>query len=457
MGVIDPIAKDPTVSKAPPTGRKFPCANCGARLDFDPKVRGLKCPYCGFEEKIEKADHAEVHERDYLEYLSREEGKGKALPGRSTETRCTGCGAVVLLEDKVATDKCPFCATHLETAPEAAKAMIPPEAVLPFKEDLKGAREAFDRWLTGLWFAPNELKGLANLGQLSGVYVPYWTYDAMTYTFYDGERGDNYTVTIMVTERDSEGRERQVPQTVIQVRWTNVSGEVQHFFDDVLVCGSKSLRDDLVDKIGPWELPKLEPFEPAYLSGFKTERYAIGLKEGMQAAKKEMEQTIYQLICQDIGGDQQRVYQKQTRYSGMTFKHTLLPVWVAAYRYNNKAYQILVNGRSGKVAGDRPYSTWKIARLVILILLAILIVGVIALQLGKGKSTPRTNTDKRRADATELLAPEGRQLLAQGASPGNMSLQPQSGQPRRGESAYRPSGALPNGWGAIEPRAHALG
>ena len=133
---VAPIEKDPTVSKAPPTGRKFPCANCGARLDFDPKVRGLKCPYCGFEEKIEKGADTAVHELDYLEYLSREEGKGVALPGRSTETRCTGCGAIVLLEDKVATDKCPFCATHLETKPEAAKAMIPPEAVLPFTKDL---------------------------------------------------------------------------------------------------------------------------------------------------------------------------------------------------------------------------------------------------------------------------------------------------------------------------------
>src|SRR5262245_12022681 len=392
-----PIEKEPTVTKAPPTGRKFPCPSCGARLDFDPSARGLKCPYCGFQEKIEKGADAEVEEKDYLEYLSREEGKGKALPGRSTETRCTGCGAVVLLEDNVATDKCPFCATHLETQPEVAKAMIPPEAVLPFTKDLRSAREGFDRWLHGLWFAPTELKKLANLGQLSGVYVPYWTYDAMTYTFYDGERGDNYTVVIMVTQRDASGRTVQVPQTVVQVRWSSVSGEVQHFFDDVLVSGSKSLRADLLDTIGPWDTRKLEPFEPAYLSGFKTERYAVGLKEGMQVAKKEMEQTIYQLICQDIGGDHQRVHQKQTRYSGLTFKHTLVPVWVAAYRYREKAYQILVNGRTGRTAGDRPYSAWKITRLVLLILLAVALIAVIAMQFGKGQSAPRSNNPRRSA------------------------------------------------------------
>ena len=239
----------------------------------------------------------------------------------------------------------------------------------------------------------------------------------MTYTFYDGERGDNYTVTIMVTQRDSEGREVQVPQTVIQVRWTNVSGEVQHFFDDVLVCGSKSLREDLIAKIGPWDTKKMEPFEDAYLSGFKTERYAIGLKEGMQVAKKEMEQTIYNLICQDIGGDQQRVHDKQTKYSGMTFKHTLMPVWVAAYRYRDKPFHILVNGRTGKVSGDRPYSTMKIVRLIVIILLAIAVVAVVASQLGKGKSNPRPN-NPRRAAVSNVSALEWWRLLAQGASPG---------------------------------------
>jgi DNA-directed RNA polymerase subunit RPC12/RpoP len=401
-----PVEKNPTLTKAPPTGRKFPCPSCGARLDFDPSVRGLKCPYCGFEEKIEKGADAEVHERDYLDYLSREEGKGKALPGRSTETRCPGCGAVVLLEDNVATDKCPFCATHLETRPEVAKAMIPPEAVLPFTKNLHSAREAFDKWIQSLWFAPTELKDLANLGQLSGVYVPYWTYDAMTYTFYDGERGVNYTVTVMVTQRDANGREVQVPQTVVQVQWSPVSGEVQHFFDDVLVCGSKSIRADQIDRVGPWDTKKLEPFEPEYLSGFKTERYAVGLKEGMQVAKQEMEQTIFRLICQDIGGDQQRVHQKQTRYSGLTFKHVLVPVWVAAYRYRDKAYQILVNGRTGRTAGDRPYSAWKITRLILLILLIVALVAVIAMQFGKGHSTPpRTNNPRRAAaQSQEQLA-----------------------------------------------------
>ena len=67
--------------------------------------------------------------------------------------------------------------------------MIAPESVLPFQVDLRAARNAFTTWLGSLWFAPSELKKVANLGQLAGVYLPYWTYDTMTYTFYEGQRG----------------------------------------------------------------------------------------------------------------------------------------------------------------------------------------------------------------------------------------------------------------------------
>ena len=76
-------------------------------------------------------------------------------------------------------------------------------------------------------------------------------------------------------------------------------------------------------------------------------------------AKEMIDPTIYRLVCQDIGGDHQRVHNRNTRYSAITFKHCLLPVWVAAYRYHDKAFQVLVNGTTGKVVGKRPWSMMK--------------------------------------------------------------------------------------------------
>lgn len=378
----EPQQKEPTVTNAPPEGKKFPCPQCGARLDYDPRVRGLACPYCGHKEKIRKDSSAAVLERDYLKYLDNQETDASPIPGRETQTRCTGCGAMVLLEENVATERCPFCATHLENKPVSVVGMIAPECILPFKVDLRAAREAYSKWLHGLWFAPSQLTRAATLGQLQGVYVPYWTYDTMTYTFYEGERGDNYTDWVTRTVRDANGNTRTETVPVTRVAWSSVSGEVQHFFDDVLVCASKSVPQDLIDDVEPWEIAKLDGFLPEYLSGFRTERYAIGLKEGFQMAKSLIEPTIDRLVRQDIGGDHQRVHEQKTKHSAITFKHLLLPIWIAVYRYQDRTFQILVNGRSGKVVGKRPWSAWKIARLVVLIALA---AGIVALVVSRMK------------------------------------------------------------------------
>ena len=115
------------------------------------------------------------------------------------------------------------------------------------------------------------------------------------------------------------------------------------------------------------------------------ERYAVDLKQGLKIAKQMMEPTIHNLIRRDIGGDHQRIEMTDTRYLGVTFKHCLLPVWVANYRYQEKLFQILINGRTGKVSGERPYSFWKIFGLVALIVVVVgAIIALVMAAQGKG-------------------------------------------------------------------------
>lgn len=382
-----PVVNPPVLSKAPPAGKLFPCAKCGAKVEFDPRSKSLKCPFCGHETPIvPTGDEASIVEHDFDDYANKlEKNTTGEIAGRSCQVTCTGCGAIVLLEDKIVTEKCPFCSTHLENKPESAQGMIPPESIIPFELDQRASRQAFATWLQSLWFAPSALKKMADLGQLIGIYIPYWTYDAMTYTHYSGLRGDDYQETETYTEKDAEGNDVTKTRTVTRTIWTPVSGQVQHFFDDVLVCGSKSVPDHLVNGVEPWELRQLEPFKSEFLAGLKTERYSVGLKEGLVVAKQRMEPTIVSLINRDIGGNHQQILSRQTRYSAITFKHCLLPLWVANYRYQDKLYHILINGRTGKISGERPWSVLKILRLIAIILLVVLIiVGIVKLAQGSG-------------------------------------------------------------------------
>ena len=124
----------------------------------------------------------------------------------------------------------------------------------------------------------------------------------------------------------------------------------------------------------------MKPYQPAYLSGFKAQRYQIDPKEGFEDAKQFMALQITGDIRQDIGGDEQRIHQVATAYSAITFKHLLLPVWISAYRFQDRVYQVVVNARTGEVQGERPYSLLKISAFVVFLILIFLLMILLSQQ-----------------------------------------------------------------------------
>ena len=79
-----------------------------------------------------------------------------------------------------------------------------------------------------------------------------------------------------------------------------------------------------------------------------------------------MERVIRRDVKFDIGGDRQRIHDVDTQVSDVTFKHILLPVWLAAYKYRGRTFRFVVNGRTGRVQGERPYSAINITIAVVL-------------------------------------------------------------------------------------------
>ncbi len=344
------------------TDTQFPCAHCGADLRFDAGSGHLRCDYCGHENIID-LDHTPIQELDFRK------GMADQLSSEQIETtqvkKCDTCGAQVEFDKDIHADNCPFCDSVFVSGTGAHR-HFKPKGILPFALTKTEAREALGSWLSTRWFAPTGLKRYARAGSdLSGLYTPYWTFDAQTESSYRGQRGDVYYVDKYVTVMTDKGPRRQL-QRVPQIRWTRVSGRVRRFFDDVLVIASKSLPKPVADALEPWDLHALVPYTPDYLAGFRAEAYTIDLRDGFAAARGVMDLEIRRDVRFDIGGDQQRVDRVETDLGDVTFKHILLPLWIAAYRYRGKTYQFVVNGRSGRVYGQRPYSRWKIFGAVLL-------------------------------------------------------------------------------------------
>lgn len=336
-----------------------PCTQCGAKLEFAPGQHALQCPYCGARNAIAQAEmpvqQAAVEELDYPAYLAQQAGQEPQLEQQAV--KCPSCNAESTFPAHVVADRCPFCATPIVARDAYASRKIRPRAIAPFEVTEAAARNRFKDWIGGLWFAPNALKqAYRSSGGLKGLYIPWWTYDAHSDTPYQGERGDNYLSSEQYSE-NGVSKTRQVQK----IRWQSVSGQVHCAFDDVLVNASRSLPSGHAAQLAPWRLDKLQPYQDDFVAGFTVEAYQVGLEPGFAEARSQMEQQIRSAICRDIGGDHQRIQSMQPRYSQIHFKHILLPVWLSAYRYSGKTYRFLVNGQTGTVQGERPYSAWKIA------------------------------------------------------------------------------------------------
>ena len=367
---------------------RWPCEQCGAQLRYAPGQTQLVCDHCGHVQEIPaeapRSRAIALQELDLAKGLRDDLGGGQMVEVRTTT--CPNCGAQVEITGATHATECPFCATPV-VLDTGTQRHIKPQALVPFALTEPQARKAMVAWMGSLWFAPNTLLEYARKGRaLNGVYVPFWTFDADTASRYSGERGEYYYETRTVQVRVNgkmETRQEQVRKT----RWYSASGRVARNFDDVLIMASRSLPERLGDELTPWDLGALTPYNPEFLAGFQAEGYTVSLSDGHDEAQDRMAAVILQDVRRDIGGDEQRVHDVSTDWRDETFKHILLPIWMAAYKYNGKSYRFLVNGQTGEVQGERPWSVWKIAFTAIIV--AILIVGAVYLADPEAMNLPR--------------------------------------------------------------------
>ncbi len=383
--------------------RRFPCQSCGATLEYDPGSKDLVCAYCGSSQAIAPTLTEQVTEQTYAHFLNEKHTQIAALSQSAMEATCPGCQASITFEPPDVAGDCPFCGTAIVAQTHSANPVITPGGVLPFQFGRKQAQQKIRHWLGKLRFAPNGLKKMAQNEKLQGVYLPFWTYDSDTSNRYKGQRGEYYYVTVTYTDTDSEGKKVTKTRQERRTRWHSASGVVTKFFDDILIAATEAVNTKRLEQLEPWNLEKIAPYDPSYLAGFKAQRYQTNLKDGFEIAKSKMVPDIRSAICRDIGGDTQRIHSIKTTYHQTTFKHILLPVWMASYRFKNKRYQVMINAQTGEVLGDRPWSVLKIAAAVLSVSLVALV--IFLARTGQLSFDFRPESQPRRSNPTQPVLP----------------------------------------------------
>lgn len=348
------------------------CSSCGATLQFAPGTHHLQCQYCGAANEIKETAAGPIVPFDYLDFIARKNGGSAEQSARIVS--CKNCGASTTLPPEVNSDTCAFCASPLVLSEAQSRQIIRPHYILPFLVPKAKALEDFRAWLKRLWWAPSDLVKMVSgdANQFKGVYIPHWSYDAVTVADYAGSRGDYYYVTETFTEEDEDGNTVTSTREVRNTAWTPVGGRVSYNFNDVLISASNSLPQEVADRLEPWRLESLVHYDEQYVSGFRSELFQKDAEKGLEEAKHRMQPVIREAVHADIGGDEQVIDAMDVSYTNLGLKYLLLPAWISAYRYNNKLYHFTVNACTGEVVGERPYSTAKIV-LAILAAIALLI------------------------------------------------------------------------------------
>jgi hypothetical protein len=124
----------------------------------------------------------------------------------------------------------------------------------------------------------------------------------------------------------------------------------------------------------PFNLPALKRYEPYFLAGWLSEQYSIARDEALLRCQEEFYRREQSNVASHLPGDTHSGLAVRTNFSDVNSDLCVLPVYVLSYKYKDKLFRFLVNGQTGKMAGDKPISWQRIGIVVGVVLGIVLLV-----------------------------------------------------------------------------------
>ncbi len=351
--------------------RTYPCGNCGAPLAYAPERQCLACASCGTTYPIMLDPAAQIVKHDLQATMNELVGAGPvglaSIGGNEHVVTCQACGGKTIFNGSLTATRCPYCATPIQRDDvQDAPERLALDAVLPLQVGETHARESIEKWINSRWFAPTEFKKYRTLGSFTSVYMSYYTYDVEATTGYSGRRGDDYTV--VVGSGDNQ-------HTETRTSWRPVSGVVHDSIRDLPELANTGMDEKRVRELEPWPVQAAVPYTPEFVAGHLSRTYDRDPGEVFNtSARPRVDAQVDSSIRYDIGGDHQQISRKQTTFDMLQFMYLLLPMWLLTVNYDGKPFQVLVNGLTGEVQGQRPWSKVKIIAAVVA---GLILIGVI--------------------------------------------------------------------------------
>jgi len=254
---------------------------------------------------------------------------------------CPACAAEIICDDTTAATSCPYCGNPT-IVPGQFSAQLKPDFLLPFKLDKNAAIEALRAYYKGKKFLPKDFSQGNHLGEIKGIYVPFWLYNGETDAAmrFRGTKVRTYTRgDYRITETD----------------YYRVTREGNVAFEKVPVDASSKMPDDHMDSIEPFNYNELVPFSMGYLPGFLAEKYDEDAETCSKRANERIVKSTENAFRATMTG-----YTTLTReYVNINLRrgevrYVLMPVWLLATKWKGKDFLFAMNGQTGKLIGNLP-------------------------------------------------------------------------------------------------------
>ncbi len=339
----------------------YRCPHCGAPTKYDVTAGGVACEYCGYTAPLQ----AQTPGRSAEEYEFTLDTLKKAQQGWGAERRelhCEACGANMSIPANALTVTCPFCTSNRVNVRVTPSDQLRPRFLVPFKVQPEKLRASVTEWLGKGWYHPKELGASSVLDRFSGVFLPFWTFDTQIAAAWKAEVGYERQERYY----DSGAKEWRT-RTRIDWRWE--SGQVELKIDDYLVNASANLSQLILSRILPFDMNELVAYQPDYLAGLQAKGYDLNLPDAWEQAKTQLREDAHKACLNDIPTSHVRNFSMVADFAGETWRYILLPVYLSTYRFKDEIYQVMVNGQTGAIAGQKPVN-WTTVWLVIAAMLA---------------------------------------------------------------------------------------
>ncbi|MCB9418646.1 MAG: hypothetical protein H6667_02490 [Ardenticatenaceae bacterium] len=313
----------------------FQCPRCAARMNYTPDGTALVCEYCSYRQELNAPENQVTLEygfggieQDFIAALAT--AKGHLQPVAMRTLSCQGCGIELLLPPEAISATCPYCDSVYVAEAAETREILPPQALIPFTVNQDAARKALVAW-----FKQHKIER-PRITPIVGIYLPVWTFDVGGEIKWNGRvrRNDN---------------------------WVPVSGTKYFFYDDVLVQAvvgqllSAKIRPSLAKELYAYDMTGLVTYDPRYLADWPAERYQLALADASLRARQQIIKDVKK--HQDKLSPDQYVHDLVINSSGLlveSYKQILLPLWMVHYKVEDTVYDVVINGQTATVRGDRP-------------------------------------------------------------------------------------------------------